>query len=154
MNQYEGMFLFDPTFGAAFENCEGEIRRIMDRAGAEILFCKKWDERRLAYKIEGRKRGVYVLVYFMAPPLKVSGIERDAQLSENVLRLLVLRAEGVTPEMMEKSMDTQRREAEEMDREREREGGYDDRGRGRHRDRGRRGPAMAMEAVPDLDSLG
>ena len=67
MNQYEAMFLFDPTFGGSFENCETEIRRLMTRAEAEILLCRRWDERRLAYKIKGRKRGVYVLVFFKAP---------------------------------------------------------------------------------------
>jgi len=102
LNQYEAMFLFDPTFASSFENCENEIRRIMTRAEGEIVFCRKWDERRLAYKIKGRKRGTYVLVYFKAPPGKITALERDAFLSENVLRVLVLRADGVTPELMEK----------------------------------------------------
>ncbi|UCF35100.1 MAG: 30S ribosomal protein S6 [Phycisphaerales bacterium] len=101
MNQYEAMFLFDPTFGASFEACETEIKRLMERANAELLFCRKWEERRLAYKIKGRKRGVYVLVYFKAPPDKIVPLERDVQISENILRVLVLRADYVTPEMME-----------------------------------------------------
>ena len=103
MNQYEAMFLFDPTFGNSFEKCESEVRRLMERAEAELLFCKKWDERRLAYKINGRKRGVYVLTYFKAPTDKIAGLERDAKISEDILRLLVLRAEGVTREMMEEA---------------------------------------------------
>lgn len=104
MNQYEAMFLFDPTFGNNVEDCETEIRRLMDRAKAEILFCKKWDERRLAYRIKGRKRGVYMLVYFKAPTSNITPLERDAQLSEHILRLLILRAEGVTIEMMERTV--------------------------------------------------
>ena len=28
MNQYEAMFLFDPTFGSSFEDCEAEVRRL------------------------------------------------------------------------------------------------------------------------------
>jgi small subunit ribosomal protein S6 len=95
------MFLLDPTFGNSFEKCETEIRRLMGRADAELLFCRKWDERRLAYRIRGRKRGVYVLTYFRAAPDKITPLERDAELSENILRLLVLRADGVTPEHME-----------------------------------------------------
>lgn len=105
MNQYEAMFLFDPTFAAEFANAEGEIRRILERAGAELLFCKQWDDRRLAFKVKGRKRGVYVLTYFKAEAPKIAGLERDANLSENVLRVLVLRAEGVTPELMERAME-------------------------------------------------
>jgi len=100
------MFLFDPTFGSAFEKCEGEVRRLMDRASAELLFCRKWDERRLAYRIRGRKRGVYVLTYFKADTDKITPLERDAKLSENILRLLVLRADDVTPEYMERMVSS------------------------------------------------
>lgn len=100
MNQYEAMFLFDPTFGSSFENCESAINRLMERADAEILFCRKWDERRLAYRIQGRKRGIYVLVYFKAAPERITPLERDAQISEDILRLLVLRADGITQETM------------------------------------------------------
>lgn len=103
MNQYEAMFLFDPTFGASWENCENEIGRLMERAEAEVLFCRLWDERRLAYRIRGRKRGVYVLVYFKADPSRIAAFERDAQLSENVLRVLLLRADGVTREAMDRA---------------------------------------------------
>ncbi|RME37376.1 MAG: 30S ribosomal protein S6 [Planctomycetota bacterium] len=112
MNQYEAMFLFDPTFAGSFENCEGEIRRLMERAEAEILFCRKWDERRLAYPIRGRKRGVYVLVYFKAAPDRIAGLERDARLSEHILRVLVLRADHVTPEDMERFCPSAREPAD------------------------------------------
>ena len=107
LRQYEGMFVFDPTFGSSSDNCEREIQRLLERAEGEILVCGKWDERRLAYKIDGRKRGVYMLVYFRAPPSKIRPLERDAQLSEPLLRLLVLQAEGVTREEMEKAVRTQ-----------------------------------------------
>ena len=101
MNQYEAMFLFDPTFGNSFEKCEAEIRRLMERVQGEIIVCRKWDDRRLAYRIKWRKRGVYVLVYFKAGPDRIPGLERDAKLSENILRLLVLRADRLTREDME-----------------------------------------------------
>ncbi len=128
--QYEAMYLFDPTFASTFENCETEIRRLMDRAGAELVFCKKWDERRLAYKLAGRKRGVYVLTYFNGPADKIKGLERDVQLSEDVLRVLVLKAEGVTPDQMEKAMTAHAAVPDDRDGD----GGFD-RGRGRPDDR-------------------
>ena len=130
MNQYEAMFLFDPTFGATFENCEAEIRRLMTRAEAEILLCQRWDERRLAYKIKGRKRGVYVLVYFKAPTDKITPLERDAQLSEQILRLLVLRADGLTLEMMQQAAAAR---AESPESERGESESWGDRGSSRNR---------------------
>ncbi len=113
MNQYEAMFLLDPTFGASFDDCETEIRRLMERADGELVFCKKWDERRLAYKVKGRKRGVYVLTYFNGHPERIGGIERDVKISENVLRVLILRADGVTQDMMERAVASHGAEDEE-----------------------------------------
>lgn len=107
MNQYEAMFLFDPTFASSMEVCEAEIRRlIVERGEGEIILCRKWDERRLAYPVQGRKRGVYVLTYFRIAPDKVVALERDAKLSEDVLRVLVLRADGVAEEAMERMFFT------------------------------------------------
>ncbi len=104
MNQYEAMFLFDPTYGATMETCESEINRLMGRIDAEVVFCKKWDERRLAYRVKGRKRGVYVLVYFKAAGNRIVELERDVKISENVLRILVVSAADVTSEMMEQAV--------------------------------------------------
>lgn len=103
MKQYEAMFLFDPTFGSSFEKCQDEVNRVMGRANAKIILCGPWDERRLAYRVKGRKRGVYVLVYFEAPPEGIPSIERDAKLSEDILRVMVLCAEGLTRESMERA---------------------------------------------------
>ena len=44
---------------------------------------------------------MYALTYFNADPSKIKPMERDAQLSERILRLLVLRADGVTQERMD-----------------------------------------------------
>ncbi len=113
MNQYEAMFLFDPTFGTDFGNVKAEIERIMKRAEGEIVFCEKWEERKLAYEIQGRKRGLYVLTYFKAPGDKIAGIERDARLSESILRILVRRADDLAREDMERFMPQARSSSED-----------------------------------------
>jgi small subunit ribosomal protein S6 len=94
---YEGMFLLDagnPDFNAASE----PVRNILTRYEAEFLTFKPWDERRLAYEISGRKRGLYVLIYFKLDPLKVREVEHDCRLDERVLRALILRRDRLTPE--------------------------------------------------------
>lgn len=97
---YEAMFLLDAGVATNWDVVEGEINRLMERAGAELLCCRKWDDRRLAYEIKGRKRGFYVLVYFRADPTRIGGLERDVQLSEQILRVLVLRADTVSAEQI------------------------------------------------------
>jgi len=96
---YEGMFLLDagnPDFQAASE----PVRNILSRYDAEILSFKPWDDRKLAYEIRGRKRGLYVLAYFTADPLKIREIEHDCELDERVIRQLILRKDRITPEQI------------------------------------------------------
>ena len=99
--QYEGLFLFPQAAVADLQGAHDHIVEILNRAGAEIVSMKKWDERRLAYEIRGNKRGVYFLVYFKAKGAKLQQIERDCNLSEKLLRAMITRADQVTNEMME-----------------------------------------------------
>jgi len=98
MRTYEGMFLVDPT--EDFEQACQPVREVLQRADAEIITIKPWDERRLAYKIKGRKRGLYILTYFRAKPEKIGPLQYEIQLNERLLRALILSAEHVTEEQM------------------------------------------------------
>jgi small subunit ribosomal protein S6 len=100
---YEALFLVDSAEAASdWQGINDHVKKIMDRNEAEILSIRKWDERPLAYPIMGRKRGTYILVYFNALCVKLSAIERDTQLSERILRVIILRGDHVTPEEMAK----------------------------------------------------
>ena len=100
MNTYEAMFLFDPAAGSSLESVQAEVDRLMTRAEAEVIVTRRLEERRLAYEIDGRKRGLYVLTYFRAEGPKIGPLERDVRLSESILRALILRADHVTEEVM------------------------------------------------------
>ncbi len=95
MKLYEAMFVMDVQSSPDTEAMESEIRRVLDRAGAEVSICRRWEDRRLAFEINNRKRGSYWLTYFNAEPDRIVGIERDVQLSERVLRVLVLRVDQI-----------------------------------------------------------
>jgi small subunit ribosomal protein S6 len=88
------MFLVDA--GRDFGNASEPIKTVLGRAEAEVLSMKPWDERRLAYEINGRKRGLYVLTYFKADPANMAELERDVQLNEDILRMQVLRREDIS----------------------------------------------------------
>ena len=96
---YEGLFLIDSALAASqWDQMLEGIRKILDRADAEVVSMKKWDERKLAYEIRGKGRGTYILVYFHCDPSRISGIERDVHLSETILRVLILRTDRMRPE--------------------------------------------------------
>lgn len=99
--KYEGMFLFPQSAVADLQSAHDHVVEILNRAGANIISMKKWDERRLAYEIRGNKRGLYFLVYFSANGTKLAQIERDCNLSERMLRAMITRADHVSEEVMQ-----------------------------------------------------
>ncbi|MFH1616246.1 MAG: 30S ribosomal protein S6 [Planctomycetota bacterium] len=100
---YEGLFLVDSGEAASdWEGVTGTIRRALQRGEARMVSIRKWNECKLAYEIEGRSRGTYILTYFNASGPAISQIEREVQLSERILRVLILRADHVTQEVIEK----------------------------------------------------
>jgi small subunit ribosomal protein S6 len=102
---YEGMFLIDSALAAAdWDGMVALIENILKRADAEVVVLRKWGERKLAYDVDHKPRGTYILAYFKVDPRRVSGIEKDVQLSEKILRVLVLTTEGRPQEMIDQDI--------------------------------------------------
>jgi small subunit ribosomal protein S6 len=101
INAYEGLFLFPQAQAGNLQPAVDLLTDILSRAKAEVIALRKWEERRLAYEIKGNKRGVYFLVYFRAHGTALAGIERACNLSELLLRSMIIRADHVTQEQME-----------------------------------------------------
>ena len=100
---YEALFLVDSGQAAAdWDGVTGAIKKVLDRADAEVVEMNKWDERKLAYDVNKKSRGTYILVYFNCDTSKIIGIERDVQLSENIVRVLVLRTDNMSKEDIER----------------------------------------------------
>jgi small subunit ribosomal protein S6 len=97
---YEAMFLIGQAAAANLPEVIDHIKDIFNRAGAELIAMKKWDERRLAYEIKKQKRGLYILTYFRAQNTALPGIERDVNLSERIMRVMILRADHLTEDEM------------------------------------------------------
>jgi len=114
---YEGMFLIDSSqAGADWDGIIAAIRTILEKADAEIDSIRKWDERRLAYDIKGKSRGTYILTYFRVDGERIQDIERSVQLSEKIMRVLILSAEQLRPEDIEKDTPATKVEMEKEKR--------------------------------------
>ena len=90
---YEGMFLVDSTQASDWDAVVKIITKLLDRSEAEIVSIRNWAEKKLAYEINHKNRGTYVLCYFKADAEKIKNIEKDVQLSEQVMRVLILGTE-------------------------------------------------------------
>src|SRR5437899_12918500 len=74
------------------------VHGILERHQGEVIASRPWDERRLAYSVNGHKKGMYLLTYFRAEGPSLSKIEHDCAINEAVLRQLVLK---VHPKLVE-----------------------------------------------------
>ncbi len=105
---YEGMFMLDPTKAAQeWDNLKKQITGMIERRGGAILNAKKWGERKLAYEIKGHKRAAYLLVYFTLPSLNLNTLRRDLQLSELVMRTLLLARTKITQEEQQRASEAE-----------------------------------------------
>ncbi|MBL0928460.1 MAG: 30S ribosomal protein S6 [Phycisphaerales bacterium] len=99
--QYEAMFLLSQGIAAELGSAIEHIREILKHGHAELVAMKKWDDRRLAFEIDKQKRGTYILAYFIADPVSIATIERDCNLSERIMRTLIVSADHLTTEEMQ-----------------------------------------------------
>ncbi len=93
-NVYEGMFIFDSgRYGRDPEGVSAAIPKMIEEAGGEVLVSRLWEERRLAYQINGQRKGTYWLTYFRIEGQKLPKITRQSDLNDNILRSLTLKVD-------------------------------------------------------------
>lgn len=98
---YEAMFLVDSALATSdWDAVLAAIQNLMDRAEAEVVSMRKWDEMRLCYPIKRCTRGTYIICYFRTDPLTITNLERDVKLSDTFLRVLILKGDHLTDEKM------------------------------------------------------
>jgi small subunit ribosomal protein S6 len=67
--------------------------RYVVASGGQIVKVAPWGRRRLAYPIDRHRDGSYHIVVFESPAEAIAELERSLQITEEVLRYLVTRAE-------------------------------------------------------------
>ena len=98
MNQYEVMYVIDPALeDSARIELINRFSDLVKKNGGEVDRVDEWGKRRLAYAIQYKTEGYYVLMYIKAPSDLPREIERNLQISDSVLRYLVIRYEGELP---------------------------------------------------------
>jgi len=93
-HQYELMVILDPeiderTVAPSLDKFLGVIRN----DGGTIENVDIWGRRRLAYEIQKKSEGIYAVVNFTATSAATQELDRQLNLSEQIMRTKVLRAE-------------------------------------------------------------
>ena len=93
MNRYEMIYIIDTGLEeTARKELIEKVSGLITANGGEIeKVDETWGKRRLAYAIDYKTEGWYVLVTFQAPAELPRELERNLQINENVLRYLVVK---------------------------------------------------------------
>src|SRR3954447_7345446 len=86
------MFLLDSTkVAVSWDDSVKQVHDILSKHQSEIVASRQWDERRLAYPVDGHKKGTYLLTYFKTDGTTLKEIVADCHLSDVILRELILK---------------------------------------------------------------
>ena len=96
---YDCFIIFDSNkFNRDPGGVSDKVHKCIEELGGEILASRLWEERRLAYPINGQNKGTYWITYFNIDTSKLTEFNRSCRLDENILRHLVLK---VDPRLVE-----------------------------------------------------
>jgi small subunit ribosomal protein S6 len=94
MRKYECTYIMDP--GLSDEEQQPLMERfqtlVSDNGGA-VENVDKWEKRRLAYEVKGKREGVYVVMNFDGEPRTEAELGRILGLTDGVLRHIIVRTD-------------------------------------------------------------
>ena len=95
MNQYEVLYVITPELDEEADKVVmDKFADIITQNGGEIEKTEVWGKRRLAYPIDYKTEGYYVLVVFSANPELPRELERNMRNDERLMRYMVTRKEA------------------------------------------------------------
>ena len=95
---YEAMFLLDnQVVREDWKKAKSVVTDLLKKHGGRVSCARRWDERRLAYPISRHRRATFCLAYYEMPDEGITALRRDLDLSENILRYLILAKDQVPP---------------------------------------------------------
>lgn len=91
-NTYELMLILDPNAYAKDPGgMANMVKEMIESHGGTVLANRLWNEQRLAYPIDGHRKGVYWLCYFNLAGPELAKIERQCVITDSIIRHLAIK---------------------------------------------------------------
>lgn len=90
MTNYEVMFIIDPTLEEAKKEATIEKMKEIIAADGEVSKVDVWGMRKLAYPIQKKNEGYYVVMEFAASTELPKELDRRMRISDNVMRHIII----------------------------------------------------------------
>ena len=93
LNSYETIFIIDAGVEEEARAALQEKFTSLIAANGTIEAVDEWGKRRLAYEINDKTEGYYVLVDFKAAPEFPKELDRQYRITDGILRTIIIRKE-------------------------------------------------------------
>ena len=114
MNHYETVFILTPVLSDdQMKEAVEKFNDVLKANGAEIVNEELWGLRKLAYPIQKKSTGFYVLVEFEGEPTIVKKLETAFRRDERVIRFLTFRLDKYAVAYAEKRRNLRASKANE-----------------------------------------
>ena len=92
MNKYEVLYILGANLDEAVKEAQIEkYSALVTAHGGEVESVNKWGNKKLAYEIDGKTEGYYVLMTFTAKADLPQEMERQMKISDEVVRCMITR---------------------------------------------------------------
>ena len=94
-HKYELMFIADPELDErGLKKLTEQYLELVTKEGGKVDEPDYWGRRKLAYEIEGKNEGNYVVVNYTAEPATSNELDRVLNLNESIVRTKILRKDA------------------------------------------------------------
>ena len=90
MNKYELMFIVDPSLEDAKKEAFIETVKGIVAAEGEVSDVDVWGLRKLAYPIQKKTEGYYVVMHFTAQPTLPKELDRTLRIADDCMRHIIV----------------------------------------------------------------
>ena len=96
MRNYEAVVIINPDLSA--ESAKGvvtQVQELVSKNGGRVDGLQEWGKRRLAYKINKKQEGNYLVINFQMDSKQTKKLEQSFRLNDQLLRFLLVNKDAL-----------------------------------------------------------
>lgn len=110
MRIYEELFILRPdATEEEVDNIVEQVKQLITGGGGTVDKVEKWGVRKLAYRVDKRNEGLYVLMQFTSAPEPVKEVERRFRVMDDVLKFLTVRIDEKLKKIEKRKKEREKR---------------------------------------------
>ena len=94
MTNYEALYIISVEDESIIPDTVEKFKSLVQTNGGEVAGVDEWGRKKLAYPIDYKEDGYYVLMTFSSAPEFPKELERNFKIADNIIRYLVTKLES------------------------------------------------------------